>query len=558
MKHVQVRSSIIYDDRHNVERYVLIVEDQTESQRMNLRLSDVEFRFNYMAEAAQIGLCRWDTVRRVFSASDQWYANVGLAAPVSDVFEAYVNVHPEDYERLHDFLLKAAEGKADLYRDEIRVRDGLNWKWIRCNYRVRQGGLQENDVEVIGLNIDITELKETEIRLNEARLRAEESDRLKSAFVANMSHEIRTPLNAIVGFSSLLMEDGDAQEKQEYMAIIQRNNEQLLQLISDILDLSKIEAGMIDVSPECFEVGELCRNLVNSYRSSQGVPVRLREGLPACSLFSDRSKLIQVLSNFVNNALKFTSQGMIEVGYEVRSSLIEFYVSDTGIGIAPEKLPSVFNRFEKIDNFAQGTGLGLAICRSIVEKLGGRIGVDSRPGEGSRFWFVLPLGVPEEASDAPEETAGAARAAAVGEPDAASEQAAPQLQDGVAGEPAEAGGSEGQSCEQEMPGPEPAGKPVRERPLVLVAEDTESNYMVLSAVLRKEYDQLRARNGKEAVELFFRESPDLVLMDMKMPEMDGLEATAEIRKRDRQTPVIVVTAFRTINAGRKRRDATTT
>ena len=229
-------------------------------------------------------------------------------------------------------------------------------------------------------------------KLKEIEYPLEMAGRLKSAFLANMSHEIRTPLNAIVGFSDLLVEAEDIEERKEYVKIVRNNNELLLQLITDILDLSKIEAGTFDFTYGDVNVNLLCENIVRSMemKVSEGVALVFDSNLPQYHLISDRNRLHQVISNFVNNAIKFTSQGSIRVGYQMKGEELEFYVQDTGIGIDKEQQLHIFERFVKLNSFVPGTGLGLAICQSIIEQLGGRIGVDSEPGKGSRFWFRLP------------------------------------------------------------------------------------------------------------------------------------------------------------------------
>lgn len=247
---------------------------------------------------------------------------------------------------------------------------------------------------IMELATDITTRKQVELELIQAKEKAEESDRLKSAFLANMSHEIRTPLNAIVGFSSLMGETGDMEEKRQYMAIIEENNDLLLQLISDILDLSKIEAGTFDFVEKELDVNMLCEDIVRfmKMKAKPGVEVLFDRHLPECRIVSDRNRLNQVIANFVNNAIKFTTAGSIRVGYnKVDETHLRFYVADTGLGIEPEMQAQIFDRFIKLNTFVHGTGLGLSISKSIIEQLGGTIGVDSEPGKGSCFWFVLPI-----------------------------------------------------------------------------------------------------------------------------------------------------------------------
>lgn len=244
------------------------------------------------------------------------------------------------------------------------------------------------------INIDNTEQGKIEEELINAKEKAENADRLKSVFLANMSHEIRTPLNAIVGFSSLLADTNDPEERKLYQRIIEENNTQLLQLISDVLDLSKIEAGTFIFNIQSFDPNQLCQDIVKSLsmKVSEGVTLSFDRHLPDCLLMSDRTRISQVITNFVNNAIKFTQTGHIHIGYDaVDEAHLRFYVEDTGIGIAADKLNTVFDRFVKLNSFAPGTGLGLSICKSIIEQLGGTIGVESEEGKGSCFWFILPL-----------------------------------------------------------------------------------------------------------------------------------------------------------------------
>lgn len=248
---------------------------------------------------------------------------------------------------------------------------------------------------ILGMSWDITELKNTEKELIIAKEKAEESNRLKSAFLANMSHEIRTPLNAIVGFSELLVYADEVSEKEEFIKIIKKNNELLLQLISDILDISKIEARSLEFSYGNVDVNNLCVEIIaaSNLKIDAKVPVVFGEHIDECYIQGDRNRINQVLTNLINNALKFTATGNIKVGYCLKPNAeIEFYVEDTGTGIPNDKKESIFDRFVKLDSFSQGTGLGLSICKSIIEQLKGTIGVDSVEGKGSRFWFKLPIG----------------------------------------------------------------------------------------------------------------------------------------------------------------------
>lgn len=301
-------------------------------------------------------------------------------------------VAADDRKQMYEGLESLIEGASETMSIQLRATfPGKPMLWYEIHGVVSERDGEGQVTRIIGLRRDITALKMTD-ELIELRNKAEESNRLKSAFLANMSHEIRTPLNAIVGFSTLIGETDSREEIREYVGIIQTNNELLLQLINDILDLSKIEAGQMDFHYSTFEVSSIFHNLEQVYRSRTKKGVRLVLELPAadCLIYSEKNRLTQVISNFVSNACKFTDRGTIRVGYTCGEDGLRFYVKDTGKGIAAENIPNVFKRFAKFDSFVQGTGLGLSISESIVQHLKGEIGVNSEEGKGSEFWFTLP------------------------------------------------------------------------------------------------------------------------------------------------------------------------
>ena len=399
------KTSKLYDNEGNFNGYLMICIDNTEKIDSMNRIRDFENFFLMISEHAQVGYAKLNLVSKNGFAIKQWYKNLGEdpQSSIADVVGKYSKMHPDDRKLLLGFYEKVYRGEESKYSSEVRVqREGTVdcWNWISVNLLVINYDPEHSNIEIIGVNYDITELKETEVELIKARDKAETMDRLKSAFLANMSHEIRTPLNAIVGFSELMADTKDADESRTYINIIHENNELLLQLISDILDLSKIEAGTFDFTVMDVDVNMLCMDIVKSMQMKvhENVNLTFENHLPSLIIKSDRNRLHQIISNFVNNACKFTSEGFIKVGYNVHDREIEFYVSDSGIGIDEENQKHIFERFVKLNNFVNGTGLGLSICQSIVEQLGGRIGVKSELGKGSRFWFTIPL-VPGEKLD---------------------------------------------------------------------------------------------------------------------------------------------------------------
>lgn len=386
----------LYDHNHEPINYLLINVDKTEDTIAYNKIQEFESFFDLVGDYAKVGYAHFDALSRDGYALRSWYRNVGEeeGTPLPEIIGIHSHFHPEDRAVMIDFLDKVIKGESSKLSRDVRIRraDG-NYTWTRVNVLVRNYQLQDNIIEMLCINFDITELKETERMLIGAKEKAEEADRLKSAFLANMSHEIRTPLNAIVGFSSLLEEAEDAEEKHLYATIIEENNKLLLQLISDILDLSKIEAGTFDIIPEQVDAQQLCNELLQSMqvRATEQVEILLAPELPELTFTSDKNRLYQVLLNFVTNALKFTSEGSIVIDYRINGNEVRFSVQDTGMGIEPEKQEAIFTRFVKLNNFIAGPGLGLPICQSIVTQLGGKIGVESEPGKGSCFWFTHPI-----------------------------------------------------------------------------------------------------------------------------------------------------------------------
>ena len=379
---------------------------------------------------------------------------------------------------------------------------------------------------IVSIEWDITQLELMRRELIESKEKAETSDKLKSAFLANMSHEIRTPLNAIVGFSRIISESDNAEERREYYEIVDANNERLLQLINEILDLSKIESGIVEFTYGPVRLHTLCKEIHDAhvFRCPQGVELRFDSPDEALSIHSDKNRIFQVFSNLIGNAFKFTTEGSVSYGYKQEGERVVFYVKDTGLGIEPEKLGRVFQRFAKLNNFAQGTGLGLSICKTIIERLGGEIAVSSEVGTGTTFTFWLPL--ENVIQDTETGTNSHLPGEAVGTQPS---EVLPAKEDTT--RPKEETTEKEEDLRTTAAGTEKA--------TILIAEDTDSNFDLLNAILGRKYRLVRARDGMEYDEV----NPDLILMDIKMPNLDGLEATRIIRQLSAEVPIIAQSAY---------------
>lgn len=359
----------LYDALGNLINILLINIDNTETTNAYSKIQDFEEFFTLIGNYAKVGYAHFNALKCDGYAVNSWYRNVGEkeGTPLNEIIKVHSHFHPDDRRMMLRFFDQVLIREASHLRRDVRIlREDGTYTWTRVNVMVRDFRPEDGIIDMVCVNYDITELKETERKLIAARDKAEELDRLKSAFLANMSHEIRTPLNAIVGFSSLLTETEDMKDRKQYMAIVQENTELLLQLISDILDLSKMESGAFEFVKSDTDVNLLCSEIIRSLRMKvpAGVELVFEECLPGCHVWADKNRLNQVISNFINNALKFTFSGSITLGYYRQTDgYLRFYVRDTGMGIPKNKIKTVFDRFVKLNSFVHGTGLGLSIVR---------------------------------------------------------------------------------------------------------------------------------------------------------------------------------------------------
>lgn len=482
--------------------------DNTELAETQQMLRSANHKLSMSLDVANIVPWKWDLEKGTMlcdvnrpvelSHDDSVMNEEQLSVPD---YQYFAKICKQDRDRVKKAYKELTEGNVSKIREEYRVvvrkNGAARYEWVEAQAAVDKRDENGKPVTLIGSSLVITRRKEMEADLITAKEKAEESNRLKSAFLANMSHEIRTPLNAIVGFSSILADTEEQEEKEEYINIIENNNTLLLQLVGDILDLSKIESGTLEFILSDLDLNALFKEMEASAQLRQknaAVPIRYIPEMQDCSVSIEKNRLTQVVTNMLNNAMKFTAEGSITFGYRLRDTdFLYFYVTDTGCGIADDKKDSVFGRFVKLDSFAQGTGLGLSICQSIVENLGGEIGVESEIGKGSTFWFTLPY------------------------------------------RPVEL-----KMVKQQK---EHRLHKVENKLTILIAEDNNSNFQLFESILKHEYNILHAWDGEEAVELFKKHNPHLILMDINMPKKSGYEATQMIREVSPTVPIMAVTAY---------------
>lgn len=491
-----------YNESGEVIRFTGFRQNISRLHQLNEELKERNYKMELTFKT--VGMSYWD-----FDVETGQFRSFN--DPVNDYhsektisIEDYLNVtHPDDTNCASQYFDCMLKGTYKEFTFQYRSRTKWDQEWQTLivtgipSDRDKKGRI----IRYTGIAFNNTKWEKMAQELKEMKDKAELSDRLKSAFLANMSHEIRTPLNAIVGFSELLIDCDDPAEKAEYWNIIESNNELLLRLINDILDLSKIESGILERKRGNFNLSQVCSELYMMLQpkiNNPDITFCMDNSGTDCRVFLDCNRLKQVWMNFLTNAVKHTGTGTIRMGYTVEKEGIRIYVEDTGSGIPDKFQDKVFGRFQKLNDFAQGTGLGLAISKAIIEAAGGEIGFNSRPGKGSTFWAWIPCEV------------------------------------SIQGDP---GGSDVPVARQQ---PLLSGKQEKEIS-ILVAEDNDSNFSLIRHVL-KEYDLTRAMNGMEAVEKIRNGQFNFVLMDLKMPVMGGIEATRKIREFNTDIPIVALTA----------------
>ncbi len=505
-KHLQVKGVPLKDSQQYIFGYLYIVSDDTENHHKAEQIRDNLAKLKVAVDTGDSIMWEYDVASEKltvdFGLNDDLEGNDDLVyihqhqlTCLQDFIET---LHPDDRKAIYERrFLPLLRGEIENYTAVYRRILGDKIYWFNSNVRSYKFNPDGTPSKVVSYTSNITRQREREIEL----IKVKEADKLKSAFLANMSHEIRTPLNAIVGFSTIIAETDNKEEVNLYLDIIRKNNDLLLQLIDDILDFSKIEAGTLEYHFSKVDIKELCGEvaLTDSLKVGPDVALIFDNNSPSVFLHTDAHRVVQVLSNFVNNAIKFTEKGSITISYRQENEMLKVSVTDTGVGIRPSDKARIFERFVKANSFKQGTGLGLTISKTIIEALGGTIGVDSEYGKGATFWFTLPLETEKEKTE---------------EKKPEDEQLA-------------------QLSEARVKAPRK----------ILIAEDIEENYLLLQTLLHKQYELYHAWNGKEAVDLFNQVHPDLVLMDIKMPVMNGFEATRLIRRQSATVPIIALTAF---------------
>lgn len=509
-KYFVTKVTIMRDPEGNRQGYLLACEDITvkKAQEREIiesykKIKATQKELSLALNAGKLSSWNYNIKEGLFYKFDVHIENIEKRSLRS----IYESIHPDDRNKFMA-LLEAVAHKQKLPENRIILRvlenNATDYSYSSFTYSAVEDEAG-NIVVITFIQRDITEDIIYQQNLITAKNKAEEADKLKSTFLANMSHEIRTPLNAIVGFSELLTETDDTEEKFEYKQLIETNSEILLKLIGDILDLSKIEVGSIDINRQKLNLCQLCDELYRSFQQrikNPKVTLKLINPYTKCIANFDKYRFMQIFTNFATNAIKYTPQGEIVMGYECMPGQVRIYVKDSGIGIPEEKKHRIFSRFEKLDTFAQGTGLGLSICKAIADATGGEVGFKSKANVGSEFWYIGYTDVEYIKSSE------------------------------IADEDLYNNNTERSSADSS----------VKIKDLnILIAEDNDSNYLLIKKLL-KDNQLTRAITGVEAIEKIKAQTFDIVFMDMRMPVMNGLEATSLIREFNQTTPIIALTA----------------
>ena len=509
-KYFVTKVTIMRDPKGNRQGYLLACEDITvkKAQEREIiesykKIKATQKELSLALNAGKLSSWNYNIKEGLFCKFDVHIENIEKRSLQS----IYESIHPDDRNKFMA-LLEVVAHKQKLPENRIILRvlenNATDYSYSSFTYSAVEDEAG-NVVVITFIQRDITEDIIYQQNLITAKNKAEEADKLKSTFLANMSHEIRTPLNAIVGFSELLTETDDAEEKFEYKQLIETNSEILLKLIGDILDLSKIEVGSIDINRQKLNLCQLCDELYRSFQQrikNPKVTLKLINPYTKCVANFDKYRFMQIFTNFATNAIKYTPQGEIVMGYECMPGQVRIYVKDSGIGIPEEKKNRIFSRFEKLDTFAQGTGLGLSICKAIADATGGEVGFKSKANICYEFWYIGYTDVEYvEKSEVADEDLN------------------------------------NKSTEHLS-----ANSSVKIKDLnILIAEDNDSNYLLIKKLL-KDNQLTRAITGVEAIEKIKAQTFDIVFMDMRMPVMNGLEATSLIREFNQITPIIALTA----------------
>lgn len=513
--YLNIRIVKYFNKQGACQGYLLIAVDNTNIKQINLELRNTEkeltenlVRLSLILESGKIYPWYMDLESGMLDISEEFYKVFGedkASRKNYNLQDFVAKIHPDDLEIFQEKFQELQNGPSQRIKMDLRLNIfDKGYLWCEVSAAVQTRGKDSRITKWLGFLTIIQKRKDNEHKLIEALKKAEESDKLKSSFLANVSHEIRTPLNAIVGFSELIANSENEEDKNYYLDIVKTNNNLLLHLINDILDLSKIESGRIDLKESLVNLKELCRELchVHQLRTKPGVKIIFDEDSSSLFLYSDRNRLTQIYSNLINNAIKNTDKGSITIGYLNQEQNVVFFVRDTGHGIPKDKQAVIFNRFEKLNSNIQGFGLGLSICKSLLEKMQGSISVTSEEGKGTEFRFTLPYRTPRQ-QPAEIETVPGNREA----------------------------------------GQAPTSTEAQNVYTLLIAEDIDCNDELLKLKLDGKYKLIYARTGIEAISLFSNEHPSLILMDMRMPELDGVEAAQIIREVSPEIPIIALTAF---------------